>query len=81
MTSSVRYWIQQIAFLLIFAGCYFLVWEWIVKLEPVVEHKSLQIKYHGADLMTEKWNGEIRAYQWKNGKYKLMWIRKAKINQ
>jgi hypothetical protein len=32
--------------------------------------------YHGADLITVGWQGELVAYKWQDGKYETMWGRR-----
>lgn len=59
----------------ILAG-YWLVWMVLVEPQLRVEHRDLG-RHHGADLITEAWDGTVTAYFWQNGKYNQMWVRKA----
>ncbi len=59
-----------------------LLWAWILWIlqEPKVQRTETgeSPAYHGADVITTGWNGELVAYKWEKGTYKLMWKRKVK---
>ena len=57
---------------LLFIVAYWLIW-WAMQPEPVRVRPVN--RYHGADAITTGWNGELTAYRWQGGKYRIMWVR------
>ena len=49
---------------------------WILLNPPKMQRSGESLRYHGADMITTSWNGELVAYKWEKGTYILMWKRK-----
>ena len=48
---------------------------------PEIIHAEIDLQYHGADMITEGWKGELVAYRFDRAKgvYKMMWKRKGNL--
>jgi len=48
---------------------------------PEITQTHIDLKYHGADMITEGWRGELVAYRFDRaqGVYKMMWRRKGTL--
>ena len=59
----------------------FLMWLILWTATPPEPHAEIDLAYHGADMITEGWKGELVAYRFdrERGVYKMMWKRKGTI--
>jgi hypothetical protein len=71
--------IKRILIAALFLLGYWIVWALLVEQQRVVTHQELDTKHHGADMMTEHWDGTVTAYKWQGGRYHKMWARKARL--
>jgi hypothetical protein len=59
----------------------FLMWLILWTATPEITQTHIDLKYHGADMITEGWRGELVAYRFDRAKgvYKMMWRRKGNL--
>ncbi|MFA5150850.1 MAG: hypothetical protein WC433_08165 [Candidatus Omnitrophota bacterium] len=57
----------------------FLMWLILWTSPPPESHAEIDLAYHGADMVTEGWKGELVAYRFdvQRGCYRVMWKRKG----
>lgn len=70
--------------MVIVLGIYaFLMWLilWTATPPEITSLTHIDLKFHGADMITEDWRGQLVAYRFdrERGVYKMMWKRKGTI--
>ena len=74
--------LRSIVFMVIVLSIYaFLMWLILWMATPEITQTHIDLRYHGADMVTEGWRGELVAYRFDRaqGVYKMMWKRKGTI--
>ena len=70
----------SIVFMVIVLSIYaFFMWLILWTSPPPEAHAEIDLTYHGADMITEGWKGELVAYRFdvQRGCYRVMWKRKG----
>lgn len=67
--------VKIVAWIVVALAWSVMIWLWLI---PAPARGTMPSnRYHGADAITEGWDGKVTAYQWKGGAYRVMWVRRG----